>query len=590
MKNIFFKDNIDQLYFFDIPNIPKSPIINVPNINSIATLKDFGINPGTYRSFITKNFFRVVGFKSFLENLPNELEYILKKTNLRLPGLFAPVISASLSLTDDEKRNNIIDRSVSLILAVYDLYFDIAEGKIIPDKYKDEILEMGQYPNLFSTSLRIFKNKAIVNHYKQIDKILVICRNKFYLLKLEDITEHDIYSKLHNSLSEILEDSSKHPLQNDELSIGHLTACNNNTQFSTIRIIKKNKENLKSLNKLYQAFFTICLEPDSYPKDHADLLFQTQSNNYGNRWFHSSLQLVIFGNAKASIICNFTVGLDGNVMMRAGSEIGKRGSFINPKINSNKSFTFEEIKTNLKNIKYFKLDNDIKLIRDNQQATFEIDNFGTNFFQKYNLSPVQSFVVALQLSLKELMRQKRVRITQFISMNKYRYMDLDQVNVSTDQVFNFIDALDNEKMSKETKLKLFNEAIDSQKDVVRKARSCLNLNYAFILFIKTRKKITEIFLIFFAMLASLLMGRNRIFDMPQREVIISQPKIFPEVQSVGRPGIRIPYAKYFGLHYQIWDEKIVITIMPGINWSIPNKEIIRILQKNLQKIEQLFSS
>jgi hypothetical protein len=84
--------------------------------------------------------------------------------------------------------------------------------------------------------------------------------------------------------------------------------------------------NRESLYALRHSFLTLCLDLDSYPLSDAEVAFEGHSGNSGNRWFHSSLQLVVFGNAKACAICNFSTYLDGNTMMRAASELQKRAA------------------------------------------------------------------------------------------------------------------------------------------------------------------------------------------------------------------------------------------------------------------------
>ena len=73
----------------------------------------------------------------------------------------------------------------------------------------------------------------------------------------------------------------------------------------------------------------------------------------------------------------------------------------------------------------------------------------------------------------------------------------------------------------------------------------------------------------------------------KNDIMISHPKIFDKVPVIGRPGIKIPYTRYFGLHYQIFSNKIVITMMPGLNWKVPNDEFIKILEESLHKIVKI---
>ncbi|MGB6648665.1 MAG: hypothetical protein WBG01_09050 [Bacteroidota bacterium] len=60
----------------------------------------------------------------------------------------------------------------------------------------------------------------------------------------------------------------------------------------------------------------------------------------------------------------------------------------------------------------------------------------------------------------------------------------------------------------------------------------------------------------------------------EREIVVSHPQVYPEVPVIGRPGIRLPYVKYYALHYQIMEEKTVVTLMPSLDWNVPNAELI----------------
>ncbi len=42
---------------------------------------------------------------------------------------------------------------------------------------------------------------------------------------------------------------------------------------------------------------------------------------------------------------------------------------------------------------------------------------------------------------------------------------------------------------------------------------------------------------------------------------------------VGRPGVRLPYVRYFGLHYQMLDDRTRFTVRPGLSWRISNADL-----------------
>jgi hypothetical protein len=80
------------------------------------------------------------------------------------------------------------------------------------------------------------------------------------------------------------------------------------------------------------------------------------------------------------------------------------------------------------------------------------------------------------------------------------------------------------------------------------------------------------------------MGRVR---PAEREILVSHPEIYPGVPVVGRPGVRLPYVTCFGLRYQIWEDKTVVTVMPGVRWKTPNADLAGLLKSNLEKTQAL---
>ena len=43
----------------------------------------------------------------------------------------------------------------------------------------------------------------------------------------------------------------------------------------------------------------------------------------------------------------------------------------------------------------------------------------------------------------------------------------------------------------------------------------------------------------------------------------SSLRLLPGISMIGRPGIRLPYLGYYGLHYLIEEERIMIVLMPA---------------------------
>ncbi|MCP4711375.1 MAG: hypothetical protein GY869_22375, partial [Planctomycetes bacterium] len=225
-----------------------------------------------------------------------------------------------------------------------------------------------------------------------------------------------------------------------------------------------------------------------------------------------------------------------------------------------------------------------KSIIDNQQATFEIKDIGTNFFNAHKVKPVPAFILALQMTAKRL-TGKTLRVEQILAMSKYRCHPLVTANVTTPDVVSFVDYMDSGDVESGKALTLMREAIKSQGQECRKARRCTPLSQNFYLYLISCKGIRWLYVTFITVLTAQLL---RILGLhTPREVIVSHPQIFPEVPVMGRPGIRLFYLKYFGLHYQLLEDRTVITMMPAEKWTIPNPEFITVLQENLERLQAI---
>jgi Choline/Carnitine o-acyltransferase len=334
--------------------------------------------------------------------------------------------------------------------------------------------------------------------------------------------------------------------------------------------------------------FTLCLDLEYKPESDAEAAYLTHSCNFGNRWNHSSLQLVVYGNAKACAIFNFTAHLDGNMMSRAAAEIQKRGC-LQP-LRSERSHLpdlpeAKELKWRLHPRMEQSSRFDISQMLDNQPASFELSGMGREFFSQFKLEPVPAFIVALQMTTDRFLNRRAV-ITQFLTMSRYRCMDLTHTNLNTPEVFDCAEKLNQGNISRDEARSLLNQAFESQHKAARRARQYLNLPTIIALYALSntgpkRFYIDSLHILMHMSLRILGLYRNN-----PREVLVSHPEIMDVIPVIGRPGVRLPYVRYYGLHYQIMDEKTVITMMPAVVWTIPNAAFIEELKSSLQKIQK----
>ncbi len=563
---------------------PKPPMIPVPTPEELdGMLSRLGQPRGGAIRLMTDAVFAGTGFKAFLAELPPNLEHLLRTTNLRLPGLYTPVIAATLALADDSRELDPFTRAATLVFGVRSLYDDLSSGRLPPDTYRGEVLEMGQYPNLFATSQIIEQGRPRVFKSSNLSQITVIASGRFYVLQVGtpgvDCTVEQLAAALGQIAGQAQRDGA------DGVGPGIVTAAAGLTQLRAFAALQQVEVNRRSLQALRHSLCTVCLDLDTYPETPSEVALWTHTGNPDNRWYHASLQLVVFGNARAACICNFTTYLDGNTMMRSGAEIQRRGAACGlqePAAGAGPAPAVElawQIPPQMKERARL----DFQRVRDDQQATFEIDAYGRERFEELGLPPVPGFLLALQLASNRLVGRP-ARITQFLTMSRYRCMDLTTAMISTPEAMHFADYLAQGQAEVAHARALAEEAIAAQIEVQRQARQFLPLPTAITLFLRSHRglgwTLREGLM---TLRAKVLIYTKAVKDI-EREVLVSHPEIYPEIPIVGRPGVRLPYVKYYGLHYQIFPDRIVITMMPGMAWEVPNERFVEELRASLDQV------
>jgi hypothetical protein len=231
---------------------------------------------------------------------------------------------------------------------------------------------------------------------------------------------------------------------------------------------------------------------------------------------------------------------------------------------------------------------DIDSVIDDQQASFEIQGIGTDLFASYEVNAIYAFVLALAMTARQMIG-KVVEISQFMTMSRYRCMDLVTANMISPEVVQFVEYMQDKEVDRERAKQFLDMALKSQMQISHQARASLQFGKILALLIYAERGIRCNFI-------SLVIGLSRrflqilgLFKAPETDIVISHPDIYLEVPVVGRPGIRLPYVKYFGLHYQIMADKTVLTVMPAVNWKIQNQELIAKLAINLNLVYWVIS-
>jgi hypothetical protein len=572
-----------------IAGYPEPPLVPLPESDDWEVLEGLDLRSSHAARLVVRAAMLATGFDTFRKELPVTIENLLRQCDLRGGYLRGPVVSATLALIDDPREQKPISRAATLLWAARGLYQEVASGRLRPDEWRGQALEMGQYPNLFSTSLIVEGKEARLFKSTDVAHVIVAVGGRFYRLDVGEPGSDTTVDQLDKALTDIVARALACDPVADDACIGVLTAADHTTQLEAFEEIQRDPANAAGLTSFRHSFVTLCLDLDHNPTSEADAALFTHSRNFANRWYRSSLQIVVFGNARACAICSFSAYLDGHTMMRAGSELQQRAANC-PLVSRAKRGAGNlppavELSMNVRPALIRRAYQDLELILDHQQATFDMEGLGRDTFSAHNVDPVPAFVLGLQLATKRLLG-RTASVAQFLSMSKYRCMDLVTANVTTPEAMSFVDYLDSDQVQSDRTMTLLGEAIDSQTRECRRVRRCIPMSDVVSLFQLSRKGAQQKYVNSVLVVTGLLLRLLGQFDPARRrEVVISHPEIYPEVTIVGRPGVRLPYVKYFGLHYQMLPGKTVVTLMPSVNWNVPNVELIAQLRAGLERIQ-----
>lgn len=559
-----------------VPGYAPAPQPPLPAPGDFSTLEAMGLTLTPFARRVIGAAMKVTGFDKFWPALPEQIDALQRRINLRGPALYAQAVSATLALADDARPLTPFQRASALAVAVRQLHDEYFSGQLPPDTVRGQAAEMGQYANLFSTSViwdggrpRLYKSKVV-------DKIAVLVCGRFFIVDFPATASADDLAATLESCAALAEEAES---DGAERTVATITAASDQTQYKLMPVISQRPANAESLEALKHTLVTICLDLNDHPADDAAASLIAHRDNPHNRWWYASLQLVVFGNAKACALCSFSAYLDGNVMMRGAAEIVRRGcsASVGATETRAKVLPARELHWAVGQPALDMADADRLRLRDEQPvATYEFPGLGQRYFDAAKVDAVPAFVLALALATKRF-TQAVPLVTQFLTMSRYRYTDLVTAMVTTPEVAAFVDAADGARLR---------PAIDAQKAVMSAARKSISLQTIFRLFInsdpskRTMRGMTK-------RAATGFLRRTGAFKPKAREIVISHPAIYPEIPIVGRPGARLPYTKYFGLHYQIWEDKTVVTFMPGVKWQVKNEELAEELRKGLERVGEL---
>jgi hypothetical protein len=569
-----------------LAHYPTPPMVPFPVVDDLSVFDAFGLRFGRVSRRITKAALWLCGLRAF-QRLPEAaLDRVMRTTPTRaLVG--SPVHSASLLLIDDPEVQDPLTRAAALVCAAHQLLTDVSTGRLPPDLSNGAAHEMSQYLNLFGTTLRIVDRNVRIYKSRAYSHILVVHHGQLSRLKIADGNGEVSVSLVRHTLASLVESAAGRHSGAYPPSPTLFTSGPSAAQVELFSKLERDARNARTLAQVRETLLTLCLDLDRHPGDDAAALRASHTGNCANRWFHASLQIVVFGNTKAAMICNFNAHVDGSVMMRAAAEMHRRAVTVADRGRTAPSpaepVDVCPLSWALDPADLVVAEQHLRAALDDQPATFDLAQFSLQTAARLGVRPVPTFVVALQMALRQL-GAGTPDLLQLLTMSRYRCMGVASAVVTTPAVRALVEHLEIGRVDPTLTRALYEAAADSQAAQCRRARAHLPTCDMLALFIRSRSRWQHRRLRAALRVATAVLPRS---DRPLPgpvAVVMSHPPLQPEVPYAGRPGIRLDYVGCFGLHYQIKSDRTSLTLMPARDWSIPNAELVRAIERALTTI------
>lgn len=567
-----------QAIFEDFPNAPRPPLPELQSPWDAGVPGRFGLRDRLLVRGALRAGFLVSGFGAFHRRLAGRAEeFLARGGDVPAP---APRHSAVQALADQPGVDPLL-RGASLLAALWDFHAEIRSGRFRPESPRGQALESRPYLNLMGSSI-LFEGDS----FRQVktpctSRFLAVARRRIHVVDLDVDGEGPSVGSLRSALEQVWARSGTPDAPPVEKAPGMLTCAPAATQAAAFRVLSQDPAGREALEMVRDSFVTICLELDRFPETDAEAAMWALSGDFGNRWFYSCLQIVVFGNGKACQISNPNCFVTGNIMMRIAAELNRRGAALAAAASDAAGpVSIAEPRWNLEAVSFEPVMAGLAGLRDDQQATFDLAGFGRTALENAGLRPVEFFVIALQHATYRL-AGRLPSVRQMVATEQFRCGMLATALVSTPEMAALQEALRDPGAAPSALRALYSAAVESQRSVCRAERSTVGVERQLGWFMSDLGGIRRRYA------RAVMDAVWSVAGKPERarsDILISHPAIMEDVPVVGRPGVRLPYVGCFGMHYQILGDRIRLTLMPATSWNVPNERLVAELAASLREL------
>uniref|UniRef100_A0A8C7DBY4 Carnitine O-acetyltransferase b n=1 Tax=Oncorhynchus kisutch TaxID=8019 RepID=A0A8C7DBY4_ONCKI len=353
-----------------------------------------------------------------------------------------------------------------LIAAALDFKNVVDNGRLPVEYMRGQPLCMELFPLLFSSCRIPGRKHDTITHHSRARHITVVRNYQFFQM---DVYNSDgsrmTESQIHAQLLRIRAESWK----TDKEPMGILTSEHRQTWGQAYSRLLKDKLNKESVRAIEKGLFTLCLDSpvmrvsdDKYSSRMAAQILHgggTHSNS-GNRWFDKTLQFVVGEDGSWGLLYEQATA-EGEGLIYFCCITCKPDPKKTPLIplQMPKKLYFNIDREIKRDIEHAKQNLDI-LINDLDIRCFNFQRFGKELPKQHNLSPNAFIQVALQLAYYKV-HNEVCASCDIASQRMFRGGRTDYIRSPTNQMLKFVLNFDDPSISREAKLELLREAIET---------------------------------------------------------------------------------------------------------------------------------
>lgn len=480
----------------------------------------------------------------------------------------------------------------------------VIAGQLTPDFEGDKPLDMERYQYLFSRLLRTsIKSGGVVHEVVDVpaSNYIIVAVDSIYY-RLQVLRNHELIptAELHRQLSAIMRDAREQlaAIETQRFPFGLLTAIHDKTTVALRSELAT--QSPQTMAQLDNALFLVALDLHDRPQSWERLGRAVHGQNFHNRDFRRSMQLIVTGNGQAGITGDPNAGIGGGFVAKFLDELAKDCRTLEPELDmpldpaaateklfDRLCFNLEITPQRQKQLARLQQKVCAQFYAEDVRTIFRLDGPGKKEFGRLKASADGAFHAALHLAFARCFK-KVPEIGNFIGLRSVQHGEIYRYNSTTAEMKRFA-----ENPSATT----LAAALQEHKVLIKKIKQADDELYQCQMLLVTlhfRYELGVLGCLALMLLLSLCIP-NFTRRFVNQDMWVSHIPEFPGVALTGRPGVRLAFLQKPCLagHYMIFDHHTMICFVtnPGApSYYGHEAQLAATLRDALNEIHDLLKS